>query len=135
MNTDIISSWPNKWRTTQKSAVNDIFAKVSLSLCVRLSGRSLLRLQSLLFKFETLLLIYNYLSKNHQIYSIYHLKTNFSELVDPFAMYVNLNTLEFEEIPSHSDLPDSDYQKFLKEKGIIVKEKNVDSKLKLLLKQ
>ncbi len=65
----------------------------------------------------------------------YHLKTNFSELVDPFAMYVNLNTLEFEEIPSHSDLPDSDYQKFLKEKGIIAKEKNVDSKLKLLLKK
>lgn len=68
---------------------------------------------------------------------IYILKSNFTytSINEPIAMYVDHSTLEYEEIPSHSDLPDSDYQKFLKEKGIIAKEKNVDSKLKLLLKQ
>ncbi len=66
---------------------------------------------------------------------IYVLKSNFTETNFSFPLYVEPLKLEFEEIPPHSDLPDSDYQKFLKEKGIIVKEKNVDSKLKLLLKQ
>lgn len=52
----------------------------------------------------------------------YHLKTNFSEMIDPFAMYVDLNTLQFEEIPDknkHNDL----FKKFIENK--VVKNKNI----------
>lgn len=67
----------------------------------------------------------------------YHLKTNFSEMIDPFAMYVDLNTLEFEEIPDpkkHSNL----YQSFLEKKGIVNKTilfVDANNKLNNLLEQ
>lgn len=50
----------------------------------------------------------------------YHLKSNFSEMIDPFAMYVDLNTLEFEEIPDPKKHPNL-YKNFIEKKGIVNK--------------
>lgn len=53
-----------------------------------------------------------------RILFFYHLKTNFSEMIDPFAMYTNLGTLEIEEIPNPQAHPNL-YEAFLKKHGIV----------------
>ena len=69
---------------------------------------------------------------NKNLLFIHHLKTNFSELQEPFPMWFEFQNLTLEEIPDINKHPIL-YENFLKKKGLISVKETKNNKLNNLL--